>query len=288
MILITGSTGHLGKDTINFLLEKLPATGIAALARDENKAADYKTKGIDVRIGDYKNTASLEAALEGIDTVLLISSADMDDRFKQHANVIDAAKKNGVKHVIYTSSDIKDINNSLTADIAEVHSKTADYLRKSGLTYTLLNNNLYADVLPQFIGEKVIETGVFFPAGEGRVPFATRTDMAQAAANVLTTGGHENKEYTIASNVSYSFAEIAQLLSEISGKEVSYTSPSAEDFAQVLTAAGVPPFYVGMLGDFAQAIKADEFNTQNTDLPALLNRQPTPLKEYLQGVYGAK
>ncbi|KGO92003.1 SDR family oxidoreductase [Flavobacterium subsaxonicum] len=286
MILVTGSTGHLGTATINFLLEKLPASQIAALARDENKAADFKAKGIDIRIGDYKNTNSLNTALTGIDTVLLISSADMDDRFRQHANVIDAAKQNGVKHVIYTSADVKDINNSLTGDIADVHARTSDYLRKSELTYTLLNNNLYADVLPQFIGEKAVETGVYFPAGEGRVPFATRSDMAQAAANVLTTTGHDNKEYTIAADVSYSFAEIAQILSEISGKEVPYISPTSEEFAQALTAAGVPPFYVGMLSDFAQAIKADEFNTQNTDLPKLLDREPTPLKAYLQTVYG--
>ena len=288
MILVTGSTGHLGKATIKFLLNKVPASQIAAFARDKDKAAEFTEKGIDVRIGNYNDYASLQEATKGIDTVLLISSADMADRVGQHINVINAAKENGVKHILYTSADVKDINNSATGQIATDHAGTADYLRKSGVAYTLLNNNLYADVIPMFVGEKVLETGVYFPGGEGKVPFATREDMAEAAAVVLTTGGHENKEYTIAGDVAYSFGDIAQLLSDITGKGIAYTSPTANEHARVLTAAGVPEFYVGMLGSFAKAIKNSEFDTQNTDLTTLLGRKPTALKEYLQSVFGAK
>jgi NAD(P)H dehydrogenase (quinone) len=288
MILVTGATGHLGGATVDFLLQTIPAAQIAVLARDENKAAALKEKGIAVRIGNYKDYNSLVAAFAGIDKVLLVSSADMDDRFKQHKNAIDAAKEAGVKHVIYTSSDIKDITNSATGDIADVHNRTAQYLKMSGLSYTLLNNNLYADVLPMFLGEKVLETGVYFPGGEGKVPFATRSDMAEAAAQVLTTDLHENKEYAIAGDVAYSFGDIAQLLSEISGKEITYTSPTSDEFKQALSVAGVPEFFVGMLADFAKAIKDTEFDTQNSDLEKLIGRKPTSLKEYLRRVYSAQ
>jgi len=288
MILVTGATGHLGAATVDFLLKTIPASQIAILARDESKAAALKAKGVEVRIGDYKKYESLVAACKGADKVLLISSADLDDRFKQHKNAIDAAKEAGVKHLIYTSSDIKDITNSSTGDIADVHNRTSQYLKESGLTYTLLNNNLYADVIPTLIGEKVLEMGVYFPGGEGKVPFATRNDMAEAAAHVLFNEGHENKEYVISGDVAYSFGDIAKLLSEISGKEITYTSPSSDEFKQALTAAGVPEFYVGMLADFAQAIKDTEFDTQNSDLEKLIGRKPTPLKEYLRGVYNAQ
>lgn len=288
MILVTGATGHLGAATVDFLLKTIPASQIAVLARDENKATPLKAKGVEVRIGDYKNYESLVATFKGADKVLLISSADMDDRFKQHKKAIDAAKEVGVKHLIYTGSDIKDITKSFTGEIADVHNNTSQYLKESGLTYTLLNNNLYADVIPTFIGEKVLETGVYFPGGEGKVPFATRSDMAEAAAHVLATDGHDNKEYAIAGDVAYSFGDITQLLSKISGKEITYTSPSTDEFKQALTAAGVPEFYVGMLADFAQAIKDTEFDTQNSDLEKLIGRKPTPLKEYLRGVYSAQ
>jgi NAD(P)H dehydrogenase (quinone) len=288
MILVTGSTGHLGKATIKFLLNSIPASEIAALARDKDKAAEYAEKGIDLRIGNYNDYASLQAATKGIDTILLISSADMADRITQHINVMKAAKDNGVKHIIYTSADVKDINDSATGEIAETHAATSKFLRQSGITYTLLNNNLYADVVPMFVGEKVLETGVYLPAGEGKVPFATREDMAEAAAVVLTTAGHENKEYTIAGETAYSFREIAQMLSDVTEKEVPYTSPAPEEYRTALTAAGVPEFFIGMLGNFATAIKNSEFDTQNTDLTQLLGRKPTSLKDYLQLVFGAK
>jgi NAD(P)H dehydrogenase (quinone) len=288
MILVTGSTGHLGKATIQFLLDKIPASQIAALARDKDKAAEHAEKDIDVRVGNYNDYESLKEATKGIDTVLLISSADMADRLTQHINVIKAAKDNGVKHIIYTSADVKDINNSATGEIAETHAATSKFLRQSGITYTLLNNNLYADVVPMFVGEKVLETGVYFPAGNGKVPFATREDMAEAAAVVLTTGGHENKEYTIAGENAHSFKDIAQMLSDITGKDVSYTSPSPDEYRTALTAAGVPEFFIGMLGNFATAIKNGEFDTQNTDLTQLLGRKPTSLKDYLESVFSAK
>jgi NAD(P)H dehydrogenase (quinone) len=288
MILVTGSTGHLGKATIQFLLNKIPASQIAAFARDKDKAAEYAEKGIDVRIGNYNDYASLQEATKGIDAILLISSADMADRITQHINVIRAAKENSVKHIIYTSADVKDINNSATGEIAETHAATSKFLRQSGITYTLLNNNLYADVVPMFVGEKVLETGVYFPTSNGKVPFATREDMAEAAAVVLTTGGHKNKEYTIAGETEHSFKDIAQMLSDITGREVPYTSPSPEEYRTALTAAGVPEFFIGMLGNFATAIKNSEFDTQNTDLTQLLGRKPTSLKDYLESVFGAE
>lgn len=286
MILVTASTGQLGTATVNYLLEKVPASQIAVLARSAEKAQSFADKGVSVRIGDYKDYASLVAAFAGVEKVLLISSNDFDDRFGQHKNAIDAAKEAGVKLVAYTGVEAKDAHNSATEIIAKDHALTVDYLKESGLAYTLLNDSLYADVIPMFVGEKVLETGVFFPAGDGKVAFATREDMALAAAVVLATDGHENKEYAIAGNEEHSFADVAALLSEITGKEVGYVSPDADTYKAVLTEAGVPDIYVWMLSVFAKAIKEHEFETGKADLEALIGKKPTTLKEYLTQVYG--
>jgi len=283
--LITGASGRLGKATIDFLLKKVPSSKIAALARDKNKAEDLKAKGIDIRIGDYTDYVSMTNAFKGIDKLLLISSSDMTDRAGQHINAINAAKEVGVKHILYTSVDIKSLPDSAIPMIIEDHYKTVNHLVNSGLTYTLLNHNLYADVLPMFIGEKVLETGIFFPAGKGKVPFTTRMDMAEAAANVLTSNGHESKEYAISSGVAYSMDDVAGLLSELSGKKVRYTDPSKEVYVDTLTKAGVPEAYIGMNSSFAEAIKLNEFDTQTASLENLLGRKPTSLKEYLKSVY---
>ena len=103
-VFITGATGQLGKSTINFLLQKgIAAKQISALARDEAKAAELKSKGIDVKIGNYDDFDSLRTAMQGVETMLLISSSEMTkSRAVQHINAIKAAKENCVKHIIYT------------------------------------------------------------------------------------------------------------------------------------------------------------------------------------------
>lgn len=103
MILVTGSTGHLGKAVIAFLLKKVHSNQIAALARDPKKAEDLTAKGIDVKQGDYSDYDSLVKAFEGIEKLLLVSSSALAGVAEQHANAINAATKAGVKHIIYTS-----------------------------------------------------------------------------------------------------------------------------------------------------------------------------------------
>ena len=191
-ILITGASGNFGKTTIDFLLKKgIPANTISALVRDEAKGADLKAKGISIKIGDYDNYESLVAAFKGIDKLVLVSGTDIVNRGKQQKNVVKAAKEAGVKHILYTSFERKnETETSPIAFLAKSHIDTDNTIKASGMTYTIFRNNLYLDVLPMFLGEQVLETGVFFPAGETKSAFALRSDLAEATANVLTSEGH--------------------------------------------------------------------------------------------------
>jgi NAD(P)H dehydrogenase (quinone) len=283
MILITGSTGHLGKATIDFLLKKIPADKIAALARDEKKAADLKAKGLDVRIGDYSNYSSLVAAFKEVDKLFFVSGNDVAVRQKQHETVVKAAKEAEVKHIIYTSfARRNESGTNPLGVVATSHIETDKLIKASGIPYTIMLNSLYADVLPMFFGDKVLETGIFLPAGDGKVPYTTRLDIAEAAANLLTTEGHENKEYIIANTENYSLQDAAGILSELSGQSVSYTSPTAEVYTDTLSKAGVPVEYIGMFASFSEAIKQGEFKTSTTDLEKLLGRKPVTLKNYFK------
>jgi NAD(P)H dehydrogenase (quinone) len=288
MILVTGATGHFGAATIDFLLKKVPANQIAALVRDETKAGGLKEKGVSVRVGNYHDYNSLVQAFKGIDKVLLVSSNDFDDRTGQQINAINAAKEAGVKHFVYTSISTNKPTGSVIPFVVDAHIATANHLKASGLTYTLLNNNLYADVLPMFLGDKVLETGIFLPAGEGRVPFATRLDMAEAAANVLSGTSHDNKEYNISADVTYSFADVAQILSKLSGKQVTYVDAPKDVFIDALTKAGVPAEYIGVNAGFSDSIKHNELDLANDELEKLLGRKVTTLESFLKATYFSK
>ena len=287
MILVTGATGHFGKAAIDFLIAKgIPSGNIAALVRDEAKAADLKSKGVVVKIGDYLQYDTLVNAFKGVDKLLLVSSSDIEDRSLQQANAVNAAKEAGVKYILYTSFERKnDTESSPIAFIAKAHLETDALIRNSGIPYTIFRNNLYMDFIPVFIGDKVLETGIYWPAGETKAAFATRADMAEAAAVVLTGEGHEGKEYGISNTENVSFNSVAEVLSQIAGKPISYTSPSADEYKSALTQAGVPAAYVDMFASFAEAIKQGEFETNTSDLEKLLGRKPTTLAEYLKEVY---
>lgn len=289
MILITGANGNFGKATIDFLLEKgTPATDISALVRDDSKAEDLKAKGVHIKIGDYDNYASLVSAFTGVDQLLLISGSDVSNRDQQHENAVKAAKEAGVKHILYTSFERKnETENSPINFIATSHIYTENLIKSSGMTYTIFRNNLYMDILPMFFGENVTETGIYLPAGETKAAFTLRSDMAEAAANVLRTEGHHNKEYEFSNTENVSLPEVAELLGEVVDKNISYVSPSKEVFVDTLSKAGVPMEYVGMFAGIAEAVKQGEFETAETDLEKLLGRTPTSVKTFLTNVYSA-
>lgn len=284
MILVTGATGHLGSAVVAHLLKKTEAKNIVALARNEEKAAGLKAQGVAVRIGDLDDAASLDRAMEGIEKVLLISTVD-PHRYEQHKRVVDAAKKAEVKHIAYTSVAMNDVEGSAIKALMGSHFQTEDYIKQSGLKYTLLRNSLYADILPMFVGEQVFDNGVYIPAGDGKVPYALRREMGEAAANVLLGSEHENKVYNIAGGESYSYADIAATLSKLSGKEVSYTDADAATYPQQLKEAGAPDEVVFLVSGFAADTKAHRFEVVGSDLAALLGRQPASLYDSLKELY---
>lgn len=286
-ILITGATGHLGQATIHSLLDKgVKAENISALVRDENKAEALKEKGIRLIFGDYENYDSLVHAFAGVDQLFFISGSDVVNRTQQQENVVKAATEAKVKHVIYTSALTRlPLEQSAISFVSAAHVKTEEWLEESGLNYTILQNSLYADVVPQFIGD-VLNTGtIYLPAGEGKTAFVVRDNIAEAAANVLTTDGHEGKIYKITNTESNTYQDIADILSEITGKTIAYVSPSAEEFSKTLENAGLPAEAISGIAAFASAQANDEFSVTGSDLEKLLQRKPTTLKEYLTSVY---
>lgn len=285
MILITGATGHLGATVIDHLLTQRVPSGIAGFARSREKAAHLAAKGIDVRIGEYHDVGSLERAMEGVEKVLLVSSPDHNELFQQHKNVINAAKKFGVSQLAYTGILVKDPSTSPLKSMMEAHFRTEDYLRESGVPFTILRNTLYADAIPIFAGEKIFETGIYLPAGNGAVPFALRREMGEAAANALLEPGHANKTYDITAGKLYSYADVAAILSELLEKKVTYVDIDEASYKDRLIKAGLPPFAIAAISGFITDKKNGQYEILSNDLEMLLGRKPMSLQESLKEIY---
>ncbi len=288
MILITGSTGPLGNAAINFLMKKgMPAKNIAAFARNEEKAAGLKKMGIEVILGNYDDYASLVKGFKGVERLLFVSGNEIEKREKQHENIIRAAGEASVGYIIYTSFDRKNDNeDSPIGFIARTHIETEDKIRKTGINYTFLRNALYAEGLPIILGKDVLKNGIYLPAGNGKVPFASRSDMAEAAANILSAGKeHYGRSYKTVNIKNYSFPDIAGILSEITGRQIKYTSPGAEEYTRILSEAGAPKEAISSILGMYEGIRQGYFESENSDLEMLLGRKPSDLKSILEKIY---
>lgn len=280
MILVTCATGHLGKATIDFLVKKVPAGSVAAMVRDLAKAEPLKAQGVTLKTGDYSDPASLASAFKGVETLLLISSGTMDNRVQQHINAINAAKENGVKHIVYTS--VLQSNDKTKFTVGTDHYHTEEYLKQSGVPYTLFRNTFYAEVLPVLLGDALTSGNWYYAAGQAKANFASRTDMAEALANVLADPGkHQHKTYEITAGKTYSFSEIAGVLSGIAGKPVTYIPITLEDLKDGMRKASVPEPYIPLMASVADAIASDEFDVVDPALEQLLGRKPADVKEAL-------
>lgn len=291
MILITGATGHFGQAAIDSLLKKgTDPTRIIVLARDAKKTENIKNKGINIRIGDYNDYPSLVAAFKGVDKLLFVSSSDVALRKLQHENVVKAAGEAGIKQIVYTSFERKNESESSPIYfIADSHLTTESLIKDSGINYTILRNNYYMDFIPFFIGEQVLETGtIFLPAGDGKAAVALRSEMAEAAAQVLISEGHMDKEYQLSNTQGYTYGAVAQNISVLTGKKIGYVSPHQEEYRENLQKAGIPEEAIAMLSGFALAQAEGEFDVHTNDLASLLGRKPTTLEDYLLSVYAPK
>lgn len=291
MILVTGATGKYGMNVIDHLLSKgVDASQISALVRDAAKGQTLKDRGVELRLGDYTNYESLVKAFRGVDTLLLVSSSDREitNRTAQHINAVKAAKEADVKHIVYTSFIRKPgFEHSAIALFEESHLKTEQFIKDSGIDYTILQNGIYLEMIPVFAGEKAAETGVIlFPAQEGKASWVLRKELAEAAAHILTTEGHENKTYALTNTESTSFDDIASELSGLLGKAIHYQSPPEDEFQSTLKQVGVPEVYIGMFTTWADALAQGMLDVNDATLASFLGRKPITTKQFITQVYG--
>lgn len=282
-ILVTGITGAFGKLIVENLLKKdVPAKQIVGLSRKLEGTEELAAKGIAIRVGDYFDYHSLLRAFEGVDKVMITSAPGFTDRFTQHFNAITAARQAGVKHVVYMSIMRKEGSGRIMPEITESDLFSEQVLISSGLDYTILYHPPFTDVLSFYYGSNPFENGIQVPAKNGKMATATRDELAEAHAVVLTTSGHENKSYSLGGSYSYSFSDIAKILGERKGQLVSFATIKAEEYTDALVSQGFARNYAEFITAWARAIEEGEFEYQSGDIERLLGRKTKTYQVYLE------
>ncbi|CAB3746131.1 SDR family oxidoreductase [Paraburkholderia solisilvae] len=273
-ILVTGASGQLGRLVIDALLKSTPATRIHALVRNAKAAASLAPLGVKTRIGDYADPRTLDAAFAGIDRLLLISSNDLGARTAQHANVIDAAKRAGVRLLAYTSLLHADTS---PLGLAREHVQTETLLQASGLPFALLRNGWYTENYAATIAAAV-ERGVLAgSAGDGRISSAARADYAQAAAAVLSAPDEQaGRIYELAGDDSYTLAQFAAEVSAQAKKPVEYRNLTEAEYKAALIGAGLPEPVAALISDSDSGASQGGLFDDSGTLRKLIGHPTTP------------
>lgn len=275
---ITGATGQLGSIVLEQLKSRTDAANLVALVRSPEKV-----EGVEARAFDYSKPEGLVEALEGIDTLLLVSGNEIGQRATQHANVINAAKEAGVQWIVYTSILRADTS---TISLAGEHLATEKLLKESGIAYTILRNGWYTENYTGSIPSAVGAGAFIGSAGEGKISSATRADFAEAAAVVLTEEGHVGKVYELAGDESYTLTDLAAEISKQTGKDIPYQNLPEEEYAGILKSFGLPEVFAeGIASWDVSASKGDLFDDGKT-LSTLIGRPTTPLSEAVKVALG--
>ncbi|NQE64423.1 NAD(P)H-binding protein [Caulobacter sp. RHG1] len=280
-LLVTGAGGQLGRRVVELLLEA-GATDVVAASRDPSKLADLAARGVETRRADFDDAASLASAFAGVERLLLISTDALGQpgqRIAQHRAAVDAAVAAGVKHIVYTSAPTPIPQEG--GGVLDDHFWSEQAVIASGLDFSLLRHNLYAETILMGAGH-AIASGQLFSAtqGQGR-SFVTREDCAQVdAAALLTATGKQILDVNGPEAVTQD--QLAALLAEVSGRPVAHIAVTPDQLLAGLNGAGLPPFLAQALVDFDVAAAQGHHATFAPTVKALTGREPTRVAAFLE------
>ena len=278
MIVVTGATGAFGRQVVEQLIDRdSPASDIVAAVRNTEKAADLAARGVQIRVADYDRPDTLVAAFTGADTLLLVSSTGPDDeRIRQHRASVTAAVQAGVGLLAYTSVVNADTS---PLGLSQVHRDTEAAIAESGLPAVLLRNGWYTENYTASLAGSIERGSIPGSAGDGRVASATRADLAEAAAIVLTREDQAGRTYELTGDTAWSLPELAAEAARQSGRAVSYLDLPPAKYSEILTAVGLPAFLVELLVDADIQVSEGALASVTPALRDLLGRPTTPLAQ---------
>ena len=274
MILVAGATGKVGSK----LIANLKATddAVRAFVRSEQKGEDL---GVDYAVGDFNDPASMDKALEGVDRAFLASSAAPEQVSLQNA-FVDACQRADVKHVVKLSSLGAD--RDVPARFIVWQRDTERRLEDSKMGWTLLRPHGFNESVLEFADGVRERATVEAPMGDGAVPWVDTRDVAEFAAAVLRAPTiHAGQTYELTGPEPVSMEQLAEQLSELTGKRVTYKAIEPAEYKEKLTSAGVDAWRADGLVELYSWYQNGDSTVQPL-LPVMLGRPARTMQAFLE------
>jgi NAD(P)H dehydrogenase (quinone) len=271
---VTGATGRLGGRVARRLSDAGASQRL--LVRDPARAP--RLSGSTVARAPFGDRRAVIAALASVPTVLMVSASETADRVEQHTRFIDAATEAGVEHLVYIS--FYGASPDATFTLARDHYATEEHIRASGMAFTFLRNNFYADFMPALVGEDGVIRG---PAGRDRVAAVAQDDIADAATAVLLDPApHAGSTYSLTGPESLTLDEIATTVAVELGRPARYDAETLEEAYASRASYGAPSWLVDAWVSTYTSIAAGEVARVTDDVERLTGHRATSLAELLR------
>jgi NAD(P)H dehydrogenase (quinone) len=285
-LLVTGASGNLGKAVVAEL-RRLGAKKVIAATRTPGKHKELASLGVEEREADFDRPETLQTAFRGVERLLLVSTDSLhapDVRIKQHRAAIQAAVGAGVEHVVYTS--LPNAHPTEGPSIPDDHFWTEVALFESGLHWTILRNNLYAEVILRF-AQFALKTGKLVSAtqSQGR-SYVSREDCARTAAAALLNATGK-AIYDVTGPASITHDEIASILSRLSGKSIQHVNVKPDEVEKGLVAAGIPQFAARSVRELDEETSRGYQAIVTPTVTNLTGRVPMSVEDFLQATVPA-
>ena len=282
-IAVTGSTGHLGGKIVEHLIKLTDKNNIIALAYNKNHAQNLLDKKIEVREFDFQNKASLDKALEKVDTLVYVASKTYKllDRIKEFENVLQAMKDQNVKNIVAMSFIADQRDNPFV--MAPFYAYLPTRLAGSNLNYAIGKNALYADPLVPYLPELIERKALIYPVGNQKMSFISIEDSAEAFAKMALSKTilESKKTYVLTQARSYTMPELGKIMTQVTGHEIGYQPVSVQKFGKIYASEGdgneLASMYAGGAKGMLTAI--------SDDFAHITGHEPQSMKDFLQENY---
>jgi NAD(P)H dehydrogenase (quinone) len=279
-IVITGASGKLGSKILSRLIKWDLKTPLIASSRRVMSAETLGSPKVGFRLADFEKPDDLRMLLNEGDRLFMVSTTQLSQRLRSHANVVAASKQARVSRLIYSSVLRAD---SSPLKVSEDHRLTEQLIAKSGVPWVILRNTWYSENKLRFLADFIGSGELIGCSGEGVIRSAARSDLAEAAARMLASPHQApNQLFELAGDTAFTMTELAKIISEVSGVNVVYRDVSESEYVHWLEARGVPAKLAHFTAEVEASAKQGWLDTPSRDLSKILGRPTISMRTLVE------
>lgn len=276
-VMITGITGNFGFAVYRLLRERKDLELCAGTRNPERVDFLLEDPAVEARMFDFMDPSTWAGALEGVDTLVLVRPPSLAKVKKYIFPFIDVCKTKGLRHIIFLSIQGAESRRLLP------HHKIENYIRRSGIGYTFLRPGFFMENLITTHRDEIrYSSELIIPAGEGRTSFIAVEDIAAAAQRCIGRPEHLNQAYELTGDEAWSYREVAELLSEVLGRTVSYRAPGVLTFLRYRRSMGESLGYILVMIRIYRNVRRGGAECRTDTLQRVFDIPPKRLKEFIR------